>query len=133
MPDPHVRASDAEREAARSRLTEHMAEGRISLEEYHERADAILNARTRADLEVPFHDLPAPVPAVPPPAPVPIAERTRIATERALAIIGSFSVLIFFVLGFALDAWQWAWLVFLLPGAVGGRMGGHRRLHARRR
>jgi hypothetical protein len=123
-----VRASDAEREAARQRLAEHMAQGRITMDEYDERSDAILNARTRGELEAPFRDLPVQVPVTPPPAPVPLSSRVL---ERAAAVTGSLSVVIFLVLGLVFHAWAWAWVVFLVPGALGGW--GHERGHRGRR
>lgn len=112
-----VRASDAEREAARQRLAEHMAQGRITMAEYDERSDALLNARTRGELDAPFRDLPVPVPVTPPPVPSPLGPRIL---ERAAAVTGSMSVVIFLVLGLAFHAWGWAWVVFLVPGALGG-------------
>jgi hypothetical protein len=75
----NLRIGTAERESAVKLLSDHMAEGRLSLEEYEERMSAALEARTQADLRPLFDDLPAPhpwfmqppapvVPALPPPA-----------------------------------------------------------------
>ena len=59
-----LRASDAERDLAADRLREAHAEGRLTVEEFSERLDAALAARTRGDLEALTRDLPAPsVPA----------------------------------------------------------------------
>jgi len=55
---PGVRIGDAEREQAAADLGEHYAEGRLTHEEHAERLDAIWTARTRADLEPIFEDLP---------------------------------------------------------------------------
>lgn len=54
-----VRISDADREQAASDLSEHYAEGRLTPDEHAERLDAIWTARTRADLDPIFEDLPA--------------------------------------------------------------------------
>lgn len=53
-----LRIGDADREAAVADLGEHFAQGRLSKEEYDERADAVWSARTRSDLAPVFADLP---------------------------------------------------------------------------
>ena len=60
---PSLRIGDAEREAAAHALGEHFAVGRLTREEYDERADRVWAARTVADLKPLFADLPAPRPA----------------------------------------------------------------------
>jgi len=57
--DPELRASDAERDVVVTRLREAHAEGRLTVEEFSERLDAALAARTRGDLEELTRDLPA--------------------------------------------------------------------------
>jgi TM2 domain-containing membrane protein YozV len=66
-----LRIGTAERESAVKLLSDHMSEGRLSLEEYDERMAAALEARTRADLRVLFKDLPPPYPQFLAPAPPP--------------------------------------------------------------
>jgi hypothetical protein len=61
-----IRIGDAEREQAAAVLADHYAAGRLDHEEYAERLDAIWTARTGADLDVIFHDLPRPVQPPPP-------------------------------------------------------------------
>lgn len=56
------RIGDAERDRAADYLREHMSVGRLSQEEFDERVTAALQARTAADLEPLFDDLPAPRP-----------------------------------------------------------------------
>jgi hypothetical protein len=61
MPDrsaDHLRLGDAEREQASALLRDHYAEGRLEVDEYSERLDAVWAARTRADLRPVFADLP---------------------------------------------------------------------------
>jgi hypothetical protein len=58
-----LRIGTAEREAAVKILSDHLAEGRLSLPEYEERMSTALEARTRGDLRELFTDLPAPYPA----------------------------------------------------------------------
>jgi hypothetical protein len=56
---PQLRVSDAEREAVVARLTEATSEGRLTLEEFSERASAALASRTQGDLDALVTDLPA--------------------------------------------------------------------------
>lgn len=56
--DPRMRIGDAERERAASQLAEHYAVGRLDREEHSERLDRIWAARTQADLDPVFVDLP---------------------------------------------------------------------------
>ncbi|MGH3095108.1 MAG: DUF1707 SHOCT-like domain-containing protein [Streptosporangiales bacterium] len=53
-----VRIGDAEREEAVRRIGEHFAAGRLTEEEHSERTDQAYAARTQADLEALFGDLP---------------------------------------------------------------------------
>ncbi len=54
-----VRVSDAERDRAVASLREHLAQGRLSLEEFSQRMSAAYSATTNADLATLQHDLPA--------------------------------------------------------------------------
>jgi hypothetical protein len=56
---PELRVSDADREHAATALREHLAQGRLTLDELAERLDRIYEARTRAELEAVSADLPA--------------------------------------------------------------------------
>jgi hypothetical protein len=56
-PRPDLRLSDADREDAIARLSEHYAAGRIDKDEFDERSDAVWTARTGADLAPVFADL----------------------------------------------------------------------------
>lgn len=55
---PQLRIGDAEREQAQAALGEHYAAGRLDHDEYSERLDRIWAARTRAELDPLFADLP---------------------------------------------------------------------------
>jgi len=63
-----MRASDAERDQAISRLRDRFAEGRLSQETFLYRVDAALRAKDQADLTGLFDDLPAARPPVSLPA-----------------------------------------------------------------
>jgi hypothetical protein len=56
-PDPRLRLSDADRDEAIARLSEHYAVGRLDKDEFDERSDAVWTAKTGADLAPVFADL----------------------------------------------------------------------------
>jgi DUF1707 SHOCT-like domain len=55
-----MRASDADRDAVLAELGEHFQAGRLTLEEFDERSDVALRARTFGELADLTRDLPAP-------------------------------------------------------------------------
>jgi hypothetical protein len=57
--DPHLRASDADRERTVNLLREHHAVGRLDVEEFHERLNAAYTSKTLGDLNALLADLPA--------------------------------------------------------------------------
>ena len=63
----NVRIGDAERDHAAQALGEHFAVGRLDREEYDERMDVVLAARTWGDLAPVFRDLPSPTASQPRP------------------------------------------------------------------
>ncbi|KAB7834284.1 DUF1707 domain-containing protein [Streptomyces mobaraensis] len=64
-----LRIGDDEREAALDALTTHSREGRLTIDEYGERAEALQEARTQADILALFKDLPEPRPTLAPTTP----------------------------------------------------------------
>ncbi|OLR90490.1 DUF1707 SHOCT-like domain-containing protein [Actinokineospora bangkokensis] len=70
-PQPDLRIGDAERETALRLLGEHMAAGRLDVEEYGDRSATATTARTRGDLLALFSDLPEPKPRFDAPARAP--------------------------------------------------------------
>jgi len=78
-PRDHL-VSDADRDRAVASLREHVADGRLTLEEFSERASAALAARTSGELEQLAADLP------PPPAPT---ARRRRPTRLLFSLFGS--------------------------------------------
>jgi len=56
--DPNIRASDADRDRTAAALREHMAEGRLTNEEFDERLDKVYAAKTLGDLDGLMADLP---------------------------------------------------------------------------
>ena len=63
--DPDLRVSQAERDVVAAALARHFADGRLTVEEYEERVEAALAARTGRDLEPLLADLPAADPRAP--------------------------------------------------------------------
>jgi hypothetical protein len=59
---PELRASDADRERAIADLREHAASGRLTLEEFSERTDRAMAAKTLSELDEVRSDLPSAVP-----------------------------------------------------------------------
>lgn len=69
MPESHLRAADADRAAVATVLGQHMAEGRLTVDEYDERLARAYAARTYGELDELTTDLPSPGhPAVTQPA-----------------------------------------------------------------
>ena len=56
--DPRIRASDADRDRATALLREHHAAGRLTAEEFDERMDAALSAKTLGEIDELLADLP---------------------------------------------------------------------------
>lgn len=67
MGDGHIRIGDRERDVAVARLQDFHVEGRLTAEELAERVDAALQAKTGADLDALFRDLPGGSPRTPTP------------------------------------------------------------------
>ncbi len=61
-PDPQIRIGYAERSAAQEALDQHLSAGRLDPHEYADRFAAAEVARTQAELDVLFTDLPDPRP-----------------------------------------------------------------------
>jgi uncharacterized protein DUF1707 len=83
-----VRASDADRDQAVDALATASAEGRLTLEEYSQRSQAALAARTLGDLATLTADLPAPGPSA---AGLPVAPHGAVAAgpEEITAVLGN--------------------------------------------
>jgi hypothetical protein len=58
MPDPQLRAADADRDAVAHRLGEHMSAGRLSVAEYEDRVARAYAAKTYGELAELTRDLP---------------------------------------------------------------------------
>ena len=72
-----IRVSDAERDQAVAELSEHYQSGRLTLEEFDDRSDRALQARTGTELNALFTDLPKSVVNGPAASAVPAAPGLR--------------------------------------------------------
>ncbi|CAN5225183.1 hypothetical protein BH18ACT9_BH18ACT9_06280 [soil metagenome] len=115
-----LRISDAERDAAVTALGEHYAAGRLTKDEYDERADVAWTARTATAVRPLFADLPAPHPFTP--------QRTGLATRstppaRAASAPGRrgprFPLLpVFLIVLAVVMVFDVAWPAFLVIGGL---------------
>jgi hypothetical protein len=75
---PNMRVSNAERTEVADRLAKHYGDGRLDEEEFNERLDRAMKAKTQADLHALFADLPdAPGTGQPQPAQAIVPQRHR--------------------------------------------------------
>lgn len=127
-----VRVGDRERESAQAALAEHLAAGRLDLDEYTQRVDWCLSARTQRELLALFEDLPQPLPHLPETTAGAIAPsgaqsastgaagEVQSAASDSLEVALGFTLILGFpvavVIGFAYDAW---W-VLAVPALLSG-------------
>ena len=133
------RIGDAERDRAAELLREHMAQGRLTAEEFDERIDAALKAKVATDLDPLFSDLPGPRPgqavattqpyetppwqraATPAPTPLPPAPvlppRSSAATTLN-GLTGALWVIVPLALTFIPGGWQHFWWLIFLPMVI---------------
>jgi hypothetical protein len=97
-----IRVGDQERASAQAALAEHLAAGRIDVDEYAQRLDRCLSARTRRALLAVFEDLPQPRPDLPPATTHATANDALDATLGLAMLLGIPTAV---VLGFAYGAW----------------------------
>jgi uncharacterized membrane protein len=149
QPSPQ-RIGDVERDNAAELLREHMAQGRLTAEEFDERIDAALKARVTSDLDPLFRDLPGPrpgqgvattqayvtppwqqaaVPAPAAPAPAPQDDTRNRLLVGLTAVMWPVTILLLFLIG-----WEHWWLIFI-PVIISGMLGRSesQRDHQRRR
>jgi len=81
---PNMRVSDAERNEIAEALSKHYADGRLDANEFKERLDRAMSAKTRGDLSGLLADLPRTVPTEDVSAPVP---RRRLHVLAVVAVL----------------------------------------------
>jgi hypothetical protein len=116
---PDLRIGDADREAAATSLREHYAQGRLTLDEFNQRLDAVFAATTQRQLNHITRDLPhAPAPS----APLPVSTMgpgwdRREHRHGARARLGALPLIIA-ALGTLLLVFTLHLQTFFLPGKV---------------
>jgi hypothetical protein len=125
-----MRASDADRDAVLAELGEHFQAGRLTLEEFDERSDQALRARTFGELADLTRDLPAPIRAT---ARSPQPRSSHVGPRLPVAAIGAALALVVLIVGTlthdavvghaALRLW---WIALIVP-LVASRAGRGRR------
>jgi len=117
-PTAAMRASDADRDAVLSDLSEHFQAGRLTAEEFEERAGRALAARTWGELKELLRDLPAtrPGPQVPVAISSSAAGPERPAGRRApapVAVLAAVAIAVAVSAGIAHIGWGLLGLVFV--------------------
>ncbi len=136
-----LRIGNDERSAAIKALDEHLVAGRIDHEEYGERMASATMAKTRAELETLFDDLPAPHPFASTPVAGPPqwgqwgppsrtyydrpVRRSGAQRTASVAVVGAVLLTLAPFIAMALFFFTGVWVVFLLIPAL-GMLFGHR-------
>jgi len=131
--DQHMRVSDAERQAVADRLAEHFSSGRLDQEEFDERVSRAMGAKTRADLNGLFDDLPESgmpgpgqgLPETGAPAGV-CAQRRRF---RHPVLLAAFVILVALTAGHVVFPLLWIGFLVVIALAVTGHFGRGRSQH----
>src|SRR6266487_697294 len=124
--DQHMRVSDAERQAVADRLAEHFSSGRLDQAEFDERVGKAMSAKTRADLNGLFDDLPETgAPAATDPS------TGQLRRHRHPVLLAA--LIVFVAIAAAHVVWPLLWIGFLVAivlfatGTIGHGRSGQRR------
>src|SRR4051812_24621900 len=109
--DNYQRASDAERHAVVEQLQLNCSEGRITMEEFEERTERALKARTGGELRGVMSDLP--VMRVPPPPEVK-ARRKRAA--RSAVVVPYLVINVFLIFVWMATGFGYFWPIWIILG-----------------
>ncbi len=121
---------DRERESAQAALAEHLAAGRLDLDEFAQRVDRCLAARTRRELLALFDDLPQPLPDLAAitagaiasdktkPSPTSALEDVATATTDSLEVALGLTILLGIPITVVLGLAYGAWWTLSIPVAV---------------
>jgi hypothetical protein len=115
-PAAEMRASDADRDAVLSELSEHFQAGRLTAEEFDERAGQALAARTYGELRNLLRDLPAARSGPQAPATSSAAPPQRPSWPALLpvAVLAGIGIAVALSVGVAHGRWGFGWLLLLL-------------------
>jgi hypothetical protein len=115
-PAAEIRASDADRDAVLSDLSEHFQAGRLTSEEFEDRAGRALAARTWGELRDLLRDLPStrPGPRAPVAAASPAVRPERSSgrgTPAPMAVLAAIAIAVGVSVGIAHGSWALLWVV----------------------
>ena len=125
--DQHMRVSDAERQAVADRLAEHFSAGRLDQAEFDERVGRAMSAKTRADLNGLFDDLPETG------APAATGQATGQLRRRRRHPILLAALIVFVAIAASHVVWPLLWIgalvaiVLFATGTIGRARSGERR------
>jgi len=113
--DQQMRVSDAERQMVADRLATHFADGRLDQAEFDERVARAMSAKTRADLNGLFDDLPEPSDPRPDHSQAPLSARPRRHHPVLLVVL---AVVVILAAAHALFAGPWLWLGLIVAAVL---------------
>jgi hypothetical protein len=113
--DQQMRVSDAERQMVADRLAAHFADGRLDQAEFDERVARAMSAKTRADLNGLFDDLPEPATRGPQDSPSTLSARPR---RRHPVLLVVLVVVVILAAAHALFAGPWLWLGLIVAAVL---------------
>lgn len=111
--NPNMRVSNAERTEVADRLSKHYGDGRLDEEEFNERLDRAMKAKTQADL----HDIFADLPDTSSEAPSPKEPRAMVPMRRGRSL---FPRLVFIILAVLVVSGVWHAVMHPFWGLVWG-------------
>jgi Domain of unknown function (DUF1707) len=123
----HMRVSDAERQAVADRLAEHFSSGRLDQAEFDERVGRAMSAKTRADLNGLFDDLPEAG------APAATDQAAGLPRRRHRHPVLLVALIVFIAIAAAHVVWPLLWIgalvaiVLFATGTIGHARSGERR------
>ena len=125
--DQHMRVSDAERQAVADRQAEHFSSGRLDQAEFDERVGRAMTAKTRADLNGLFDDLPETG------APAATDQAAGLSRRRRRHPVLLVALVVFIIIAASHVVWPLLWIgalvaiVLFATGTIGHARPGDRR------
>jgi len=126
--DQNMRVSDAERQAVADRLAEHFSSGRLDQEEFDERVSRAMGAKTRADLNGLFDDLPEAGQSLPETG-APAGACTQRRRFRHPVLLAGLVILVALAAGHVVFPLLWIGFLVVIALAVTGHFGRGRSQH----
>jgi hypothetical protein len=114
--DQQMRVSDADRQMVADRLATHFADGRLDQAEFDERVARAMSAKTRADLNGLFDDLPEPGHGGPRDSQAPMAAQPHRRRHPVLLVV--LVVVVVLAAAHALFAGPWLWLGLIVAAVL---------------